>query len=92
MPRFHYNTSDQPSDRISEGLEFGNPEEARSVAVKAAGEHLKDIDGQFWNGPEWRLHVTDEDGHPVCTLVVQGWTEGDGSQASQAEAFKGTSQ
>jgi hypothetical protein len=33
---------------------------------------LKDAYGTFWDTPEWRLYVTDEQGTTVCTLSIKG--------------------
>lgn len=72
MPRYFFHLlggNPQPDD---EGTVFAGPQEARAAAVIAAGEELKDIDGKFWNAPEWRMHVTDEDGATICVLSIQG--------------------
>jgi hypothetical protein len=74
MPLFFFHDTDEIAHRATEGVRFRDPDQARAVAVRAAGEHLKDIDGQFWNGPEWRMHVTDEKGATVCVLTVRGVT------------------
>ena len=48
------------------------PDHARSQAVIATGEMVRDTDGRFWDGPEWRMHVTDEDGATVCEIRISG--------------------
>ena len=74
MPRYFFNLEGlpDPDDRI--GTVLKGPEQARAEAVIAAGEMLKDTNARFWNAPEWRLHVTDEQGATVCVLTVKGTT------------------
>lgn len=75
MPRYFFNVEGNayyPHD--AEGIVLADADEARSHAVVAAGELLKDADGEFWDKPEWRMQVTDEEGGTVCILVVRGMT------------------
>lgn len=58
----------------NDGVLLDGPEQAMGEAVTMAGEMLKDSDGQFWNAPEWRLHVRDEQGGTVCVLTIRGLT------------------
>ena len=74
MPLYFFNMPGGPDPDPDDGSDLKGPEEARSEAVTLAGEMLKKIDGQFWDRPEWRLHVTDEQGATVCTLTVKGTT------------------
>jgi hypothetical protein len=67
MPRYFFSTPGEGYEADDEGVELGGPEEARAMAVTAAGEILKDIDGTFWSGQELRMHVTDETGATVRT-------------------------
>lgn len=74
MPLYFFNIEGLPSPNDEDGTVMNGPEQARAAAVTLAGEMLKDIDGQFWGAPEWRLHVTDEQGATVCTLSIRGTT------------------
>ena len=74
MPCYFFNVKGDGSSPDKEGTVLANPEAARSVAVVAAGEMLRDDSGTFWNGPDWRMHVTDEQGATVCTLTIKGST------------------
>jgi hypothetical protein len=47
--------------------------------VVLAGEMLKDLDGNFWNGADWWLQVRDEQGATVCTLRFSGSRDGSGA-------------
>ncbi len=72
MPRYYFNVdgSGLPADDV--GTLLRGPKQAEDQAITFAGEMLKDIDGKFWNGPEWLLHVTDEYGAMVCKLRISG--------------------
>ena len=76
MPRYFFNIEGGPYPDPDDGIDLKGSEQARSAAVVMAGEMLKDIDGQFWGQPEWRLHVTDEQGATVCVLTIKGATDG----------------
>jgi hypothetical protein len=68
MPRYFFNLCDGRDFPDEEGSELDNADSARSEAVVLAGELLRDLGGRFWQGEEWRLHVTDEGGETVCAL------------------------
>ncbi len=68
MSRFYFHVRDSSEFIDREGIELPSLKEARTQAVIAAGEALKDLDGQFWEAAEWRMWVTDESGATVCTL------------------------
>lgn len=73
MPRYFFNIEgDGYPDSDEEGTLLDGAEAARSEAVVLAGELLQETDGKFWNEPEWRLHVTDEQGSSVCALTIKG--------------------
>jgi hypothetical protein len=74
MPRYFFSTPGDGYAPDDEGVVLSGPEDAKAMAVTTAGEILKDIDGKFWSGQEWRLHVTDENGATVCVLTMRGTT------------------
>jgi hypothetical protein len=74
MPRYFFNLEGSSSPADGEGTVLEGLEQARSAAVILAGEMLKDADGTFWDEPEWRLHVLDEEGATVCRVSVRGTT------------------
>ena len=74
MPRYFFNLEGLPDPTDGVGTVLPGPEQARSAAVIHAGEMLRDIDGQFWGAPEWRMRVTDEQGATVCILSIKGAT------------------
>ena len=71
MPRFFFHVRDSVELLDTEGVELANPEMARSAAIRAAGEALRDLGGKFWEAPEWRMWVTDESGATVCALTFK---------------------
>jgi hypothetical protein len=68
MPRYFFHVRDSSEHIDEDGVELPSLDEARSQAVVAAGEALRDLDGKFWNGEDWRMWVNDETGATVCTL------------------------
>jgi hypothetical protein len=68
MPRFFYNFKDGQTFLDREGIELPGLDEARTQAVVASGEALRDHAKGFWGGEEWRMWVTDETGATVCAL------------------------
>ena len=73
MPRYFFHVHDGAERRDREGTDFRNPREARSHAVVALGELMRDLDGEFWCGShEWVMTVVGEEGERVCVLRVQG--------------------
>jgi hypothetical protein len=59
-----FSVDGEPPDR--DGLELPDLDVARSEAVRAAGDMLRDIDGEF-DGEAWAMRVTEDD-CPVLTL------------------------
>jgi hypothetical protein len=70
MPRYFFHVRDSVEMLDHEGTEFPDPAEASNEAVVTVGEMLRDLDGKFWNSPEWRLWVTDEAGDEICSLRI----------------------
>ena len=48
MPRYFFHVHDGKDIPDHDGVELSGPEEARSQAVSATGEALKDLGGEFW--------------------------------------------
>jgi hypothetical protein len=68
MPRYFFGTHDGGVFKDKLGVELSGPAEARSKAIEAAGEAIKDELRDMWRSGEWRMRVTDEDGVTVCAL------------------------
>ena len=67
---FHMEGHADVPERVRMRLE--DPVEARTHAVVAVGDLLRNAGAGFWNGPEWQIEVTDETGRTICTLTIQG--------------------
>jgi hypothetical protein len=72
MPRYFFHVFDGTDSPDRDGVEYADHGEARTQAVVACGEALKDLDGAFWEKGEWRMRVVDEKGAPVCALTLSG--------------------
>jgi hypothetical protein len=70
MPRYFFHLEDGHSAPDEEGAELRDIEEARAVAVRFAGDYLKDQGAGFWAGEDWRLIVTDADGLHLFAITV----------------------
>ncbi|WP_375460007.1 DUF6894 family protein [uncultured Enterovirga sp.] len=68
MPRFFFHVRDSAEFIDDVGIELVDSDDARAKAVRASGEMLTDLSGQFWNDEDWRMWVTDETGKTVCAL------------------------
>jgi hypothetical protein len=74
MPRYFFHVRDSEEIPDREGIELRGPEEARTQAVIASAEAIKDLGRRFWNSGEWQMLVTDENGATVCVLKFSGGT------------------
>ena len=68
MPRYFFNGFDGYSDLDDSGTVLPDIHNARTEAVRLSGEILRDTSAKFWNGTEWRLEVTDEQGKVLFVL------------------------
>lgn len=68
MPRYFFHVTDGYSTRDDEGTELPDIYTAQDQAIRTSGELLRDMGGEFWNGTEWKLEVTDEQGQTLLTL------------------------
>jgi hypothetical protein len=65
MPRYFFNIESERPDTL--GVELPDRKTARSEAIKAAGEILRDIDGAL-SAEEWIMVVSDESGEILLEL------------------------
>ena len=69
MPRFFFHvTSNMRSDPDSVGTDLPDLKAARSEAIKACGEMLRDLDGSLVHQGEWSMELVDEEGHRLLTF------------------------
>lgn len=70
--RYFFNvagTIHQPDDK---GVEIANMSDARIRAVRFANEHLNQRPELVWLGEEFRVEVTNDEGHLLFTFVAVG--------------------
>jgi hypothetical protein len=72
MPRYFFNIHDGQDIPDDTGTVCADATEARTQAVIASGALLRDWGAQFWKDADWQMHVTDEQGAPVCDLRFTG--------------------
>jgi hypothetical protein len=68
MPRYFFDVQDGYSFRDEMGTELPDIYTAQAQAIRMSGEILSDIGARFWNGAEWKLEVTDDQGRILFTL------------------------
>jgi hypothetical protein len=70
MPRCYFNVHHEQSSTDNEGEELPDNHAAWKEATRMAGDILRDLDGRFKPGQDWKLEVTNERGVPVYAIVV----------------------
>jgi hypothetical protein len=68
MPRYFFHVADGRDIPDLEGTVLPSPAEARSEAIRTAGEIIKSEGAEFWDGTEWQMTVKDEAGASMFTL------------------------
>jgi len=68
MRRFYFHLEDGTSLPDRDGTELPDLATARLEAVRLFGEMLSFHPEQFWDGDEWTMNVTDENGLTLFTL------------------------
>ena len=72
MPRYHFNVYDGRFIPDEVGTELPDIVAARSAAVIATGEAIRDLGGKFWDNSDWRMDVADKQGKVLFTLRLSG--------------------
>jgi hypothetical protein len=68
LPRYFFQIFDGVSMPDLEGTECADIYVAQSEALRMSGEIMRDLGSRFWDGPEWRLEVTDADGRKLFVI------------------------
>ena len=68
MPRYFFHVDDGEDMPDEEGTELADVATARAQAIMTAGQILKDLGQQLWNGDTWTMTVVDELGAQVCQI------------------------
>jgi hypothetical protein len=70
--RFFFHLAGAVHDSDDEGVELGSVSEARTRAVQAAAELIRDRPEVVWAGEEFRVEVTDSNHLVLFTIIVVG--------------------
>ena len=68
MPRYFFHVHDGTSTKDAIGTDLPDIFAAQEEAIRTSGELLREMGGKFWDGAEWSLEVTDENGRLLFTL------------------------
>jgi hypothetical protein len=68
MPRYFFHVIDGHSARDAEGTKLPDIYTAQAQAIRTSGEILRDMGAKSWDGTEWKLEVTDEQGRILFIL------------------------
>lgn len=68
MPRYFFHIRDGTDTRDETGTELPDIYTAQAQAIRLSGEILREMGARFWNGTEWKLEVTDEQGRTLFVL------------------------
>ena len=68
MPRYFFHVVDGRATMDREGTELTGLDEARTEAVRMAGEMLRYSAENVWTGCPWQMTVADADGKTLFTL------------------------
>jgi len=68
MPVYYFNIHDGSAIADTEGHVLPDLDAARRVAIRLAGDVIREIGDNFWRGEEWRMDVTDHAGAILFTL------------------------
>jgi hypothetical protein len=74
MDRFYFDVEDGKSERDEEGTELSGLAEVRHASVKLLGEELCERDRSFWDDPELKITVRDDNDLILLRLTVFGTT------------------
>ena len=72
MPIYRFNIDDGPNCAATRSVRIESLTEAKSEAVKAAGQAICAAAASFWDQAEWKMTVTDEIGLTLFELLIIG--------------------
>lgn len=68
MPRYFFYVRDGNTIPDAEGTELPDIYTAQEQAIRTSGTILREKGARFWDGTEWRMEVTDEQGTFLLVL------------------------
>jgi len=70
MPRYYFNVHHEQLGTDKVGEELPDRHAAWKEATVMAGDILRDLDGRFKPGQEWKLEVVDERGSLIYVILI----------------------
>lgn len=70
MPHYHFSSVDGERDIDAEGVELSGDHAARIYAIRYVGELLQSEPEILCDEGQWRVEVTDDDGHLRFTVIA----------------------
>lgn len=70
MPRYYFNVYYERPSMDELGEELPDKHAAWKEVTSMAGSILRDLDGRFKPGQEWKLEVTNERGAPIYAIYI----------------------
>ena len=75
MPRYFFNSVDGKRDDDDRGTELPDHGAARVHAIQYAGDVMSDEPGVLWDGREFKVEVTGDNGLKLFTIVCHAIDE-----------------
>lgn len=72
MPMFHFNTENGASHADTEGVQLADRDEAKTQAVRACADWMRDAGGEFWEDGSFTLTVVNDQGLTLFQIFVVG--------------------
>jgi len=70
MPRYYFNVQDDLVPIDDHGTELTDAAAAKIMALRVAGDYIRELGPDFLNKPNWQLEVTDEVARRVVTIKL----------------------
>jgi hypothetical protein len=70
--RYFFHVRDGRDYIDTEGTELADDDAAKSEAIAASGDMIRDLGRSFWEGNNWEMQVLDETGREVLTICFRG--------------------
>lgn len=70
MPRYFFDITDGTREEDLIGTDFHSLEEARTQAIRFAGELLRDHSHMIWDGHDLKVEVSNGDRVPLFAIIM----------------------
>lgn len=72
MPKYYFHTHGAEPMIDCDGVELADITAARYMAIRTAGEMMRDGEDVFWDTKPWLVTVTDEAGSMLIEIEMHG--------------------